>query len=164
MFDVQRFKSVMSNWASGIAVVTTQSNQEWQGFTANSFASVSIDPMLISLSVTKTLYAGKLIEDSRIFAVNILTQEQEYFGKLFAGMIPDTPDRFAGLECSTDVNGCPILPGTLAWLSCRVHQIIDLGASKLVLGQALDGATSDQMPLLYYQRQWGHFTPNSETE
>lgn len=159
MFDVQRFKSVMSNWASGIAVVTTQLNQEWQGFTANSFASVSIDPMLISLSVTKTLYAGKLIENSRVFAVNILNQDQEHLGRLFAGMIPDTPDRFAGLQCSTDINGCPILPGALGWLSCRVHQIIDLGASKLVLGQAVDGAISDQMPLLYYQRQWGRFVP-----
>lgn len=157
--DVQTFKNVMSHWVTGISVVTTVYEDEWQGFTANSFASVSIEPFLISMSITKNLYAGKLIQQSGVFAVNILTRDQENWGKLFAGMFPDRENRFENIVCTTAQNGSPILPGVLAWFGCRVHQILDIGASHLILGEVTEGHLADEgEPLVYYHRQWGYFT------
>lgn len=159
--DAQSFKDIMSHWATGISVVTTQYQGEWQGFTVNSFASVSIAPLLISLSVTKDLYAGKLIHESRVFAVNILTNKQEEFGRLFAGMIPERREkRFEGLNVTLDTYGCPLLPEILGWLSCRVYQELDVGASTLILGEVTDcGRAENAGPLVYYHRQWGEFAP-----
>ncbi len=156
--DVQNFKNIMSHWTTGISVITTAHEEEWQGFTANSFASVSIDPMLISMSVSKTLYAGQLILKSGVFAVNILTRDQGNWSKLFAGMYPDRKNRFENIICTPAANGSPILPGVLGWLGCRVYQSIDVGASILILGEITEGDLSeDGEPLVYYHRQWGYF-------
>ena len=158
-FDAQTFKQVMSHWASGIAVITTHYQGEWQGFTANSLASVSVDPLLISMSVTKQLYAGELILKSGVFAINILKQGQSEWGKLFAGFVKDRPNRFEGIEVQPDTHGCPLLPDTVAWLSCKLYKTLDVGASTLLLGEVVDGSVlQGTSPLLYFQRQWGHFS------
>lgn len=157
--DAQTFKNIMSHWATGISVITTVYEQEWQGFTANSFASVSIEPFLISMSVTKTLYAGQLIQKSGVFVVNILTRDQENWGKLFAGMYPDRENRFENILCTPAENGSPILPGVLGWLGCKVYKTFDVGASTLILGEVTEGMIAEETdPLVYYHRQWGYFT------
>ena len=48
MATEQDFKQVMSRWATGISVITTTHDEIWAGFTASSFASVSVEPFLIS--------------------------------------------------------------------------------------------------------------------
>src|SRR5258705_8392300 len=155
--DAQAFKNVMSRWASGICVVTTHHNGEWQGFTVNSFASVSIDPLLISLSIAKGMHAGEILQQGKVFAVNILTDKQEEFGKLFAGMFTErNENRFAGIATTLTNLGCPLLPGILGWMSCHVYQELDVGASTLILGEVTDcGWLDDAEPLVYYHRQWG---------
>lgn len=160
--DVQVFKDVMSRWVTGISVITTAHEGEVQGFTANSFASVSIDPLIISMSVAKSLYTGDLIQKSGTFAINILTTDQVEWGKLFAGMYKDRENRFENIIYSTTKTGCPILPGAYAWMECRVYQTVDVGASTLILGEVTDGGLSqeqDNEPLAYFHRQWGRFTP-----
>jgi 3-hydroxy-9,10-secoandrosta-1,3,5(10)-triene-9,17-dione monooxygenase reductase component len=159
--DAQAFKNVMSRWATGISVVTTHLNDEWQGFTVNSFASVSIEPLLISLSIAKGLHAGELLQQSRVFTVNILTDSQAEFGMLFAGMLPErNENRFAGIATTVTKAGNALLPDTLGWMDCRVHQEIDVGASTLILGEVTDAGWADGAePLVYYHRQWGRFAP-----
>lgn len=156
--EVQLFKNVMSQWATGISVITTYYDGEFTGFTANSFASVSIEPMLISMSVTKELYAGKLIQQSGTFVVNILKQDQVEWGKTFAGFYKDRHNRFDGITYTQANNGAPILPDVLAWFACRVYTTIDVGASTLILGEVTDGSVADTgAPLLYHNRRWGTF-------
>lgn len=155
--DVQQFKQIMSHWASGIAVITTQHEGNAQGFTANSLASVSIDPLLVSMSVAKTLYAGQLLQTSGMFAINILRHDQAEWGKLFAGFYKERTNRFEGIDV-TYSQGMPILPNTVGWMLCRVYQTLDVGASTLILGEVIDGAIEDGTPpLLYWKRSWGRF-------
>jgi len=156
--DAQLFKQVMSHWASGIAVITTQYEGDHQGFTANSLASVSIDPLLISMSIVKTLYAGQLLQSSGMFAINVLREDQSEWGKLFAGFYKDRPNRFEGIDITTTQQSIPLLPNTLAWMLCRVYQTVDVGASTLILGEVVDGQLNEgRPPLLYWRRSWGRF-------
>lgn len=156
--EVQLFKNVMSQWATGISVITTKYDGELTGFTANSFASVSIDPMLISMSVTKQLYAGQLIQKSGAFVVNILKHDQVEWGKIFAGFYKDHQNRFEGIAYIQANNGAPVLPDVLAWFACRVYTTIDVGASTLVLGEVTEGSVAESgVPLLYHNRHWGTF-------
>ena len=157
--ETQAFKNVMSRWASGISVITTAQGDDWRGFTANSLASVSISPLLISISIAKTLNTLDVVENSGVFAVNVLRRHQQEWGKIFAGMRPELENRFEDIDCTLDVNGCPILPDVMAYLSCRVHQKIDVGASFLFLGEVVAAySTDNDDPLLYYNRSWGTFT------
>lgn len=160
MVDSQAFKNVMSRWATGISIITTQNNGEKYGFTANSFASVSIDPLLVTFSMGQNLSVRPQIEQSGVLAINILKAHQAEWGKIFAGMLPEkNADRFAGINDTPSDLGCPLLPDTLGWLSCRVQRWINVGASDLILAEVVSAGWSDGEPLLYFHRQWGQFQP-----
>lgn len=156
--DTDTFKNIMSRWASGISVITTAEDDNLYGFTANSLASVSIDPLLISMSVTRNLYTGQVIERTGVFTINILKESQREWGEVFAGMIPERKEnRFDGINIEIAENGCPVLPDVMGWMACHVYQKIDVGASVLFLGEVTAGAWQDGSPLLYFNRAWGRF-------
>jgi len=158
MADSQAFKNVMSRWATGISIITTQNEGAWHGFTANSFASVSIDPLLVTFSMGQNLGARPHIEQSGVLAINILKTHHAEWGKIFAGMIPEkNANRFDGIDCTVSDLGCPLLPDTLGWLSCRVQRWINVGASDLILAEVISAGWTDGQPLLYFHRQWGEF-------
>ena len=160
MVDAQSFKEVMARWPTGISVITSAYQDNWQGFTANSFASVSISPFLISMSIDKKADTLPIIEKSGVFAVNILRTSQIDWGMRFAGMIPEYEEqRFNGIEVSLSDNGCPLLPGVLAWMDCKVYQSVDLGGSTLFLGEVTGTYWEEGEALAYWNRQWGKFEP-----
>ncbi|NJN82473.1 MAG: flavin reductase family protein [Caldilineaceae bacterium] len=103
----------MAHWASGVTVVTTRLQDETVGITVSSFSSVSLAPPQILVCIAKKLHTHAVVEQSRVFAVNVLGVEHLELGMRFAGMFPEITDRFAGLGCFSAETGCPILPGVL---------------------------------------------------
>lgn len=157
-FDPTIFKGVMARFASGVTIVTVQHNGQRHGLTASSFSSLSLDPPLVLVCVGKHAYSHGLIAQSRAFAVNILSQAQQEWGARFAN--PKIVDRFAGIEYSTAITGSPILPGSLAWVDCTLHQAHDAGDHTIFVGKVVAGdvvpseALAALPPLLYYNRDW----------
>lgn len=163
MVDDKRFKNTLARWASGVTVVTTYYDNARQGITVSSFSSVSLEPPLILICIGKQLYTHEAIITSGAFAVNILKAGQVALGKRFAGMFPDLEDRFEGLVCETATTGAPILPGVSAWLDCRMRYAYDGGDHTIFVGEVMATGVGDEVqPLLYYNRQWGTFSPDDE--
>ena len=159
--DPQSYKQLLANWASGVTVVTSFFEGERVGLTASSFSSVSLEPPLVLVCIANRLYTHAFIARSGVFAVNLLSAPQVELGKRFAGFYKEIVDRFADLQCSQSVTGSPLLPGTLAWLDCRVYQAYAGGDHTIYVGEVLAGAVndSDNSPLLYHNRTWGQFRP-----
>lgn len=155
--NVELFKNAMAQWASGVTIVTTQWNGEKFGLTASSFTSISLDPPLVSVALANSLYTLALMQQSGLFAVSLLASDQIDLGMRFAGMIPDIVDRFDGIDYTVAVTGCPIIPGSLGWLDCRVYHSFEAGDHTVFIGQVLEAnAREDGKPLLYYNRDWRH--------
>jgi len=157
--DAQTFKNILSCWTTGITVITVSSNDDWQAFTANSFASVSMDPPLICMNVANRIDSRAYIAREGHFAINILTEDQLDLGKRFAGYFDDQlENRFDGINCETTAFGDPLLPDSMAWLSCTVEHMINLGENTMFIARVKDGSGTDgNSPLLYFNRQWGNF-------
>lgn len=153
--DTQQFKDVLAQFASGVTVVTTLHEDQPIGLTVSSFASVSLDPPLVLICLSKTMFSHQVVAETGSFAVSILAADQVELGKRFAGMIPEITDRFAGVTTQTAQTGCPILSGCLAWLDCRVWQIHEAGDHSVFLGEVVEaGVDASGEPLMYYDRQW----------
>lgn len=153
--SVHTFKDAMSRFATGVTIVTTRHGDIVHGMTANAFCSVSLDPLLVLVSIGKTLRSHHLIKDGGVFAVNILSTQQMGWAERFAGRIPDVDDRFVGLSYETATTGSPLLPGALAWVDCRLWATYDGGDHTLFVGEVIDGAVLDGSdPLLYYRSHW----------
>jgi flavin reductase (DIM6/NTAB) family NADH-FMN oxidoreductase RutF len=149
------FKKAMSRFASGVTVVTTQYRGEKHGMTASSFCSVSLDPPLVLVCIAKHVRSHEFIKKSGVFAVNILGADQLDWGMRFAGLKPEIKDRFNGINYTSAVTCSPILPGTLGWVDCEVHQAYAGGDHTIFVGEVVAGDVSEKsQPLLYYNRVW----------
>lgn len=162
--DGQGFKNILACWTAGITVVSVNSHDNWQAITVNSFASVSMVPPLVCLNIANRLDTRKYMADEGHFAVSILSDKQLELGKRFAGFFDDRfEDRFDGLDCTVTDLGDPVIPDAMAWLSCTVERIIDVGENTMFIGRVAQGGwTDDKLPLLYHNRQWGVFQPTED--
>ena len=161
--EIQTFKNAMAQWASGVTIVTTLSAEgKPVGITASSLTSVSLEPPQILICVARKLFTHQAIEQSGFFAVNILGVEHLEWGMRFAGLMPEMADRFADIDVQTALTGAPILPGTPAWLDCRVRHAYDGGDHTIFVGEVVAaGATEGHHPLLYFNRTWRRLAEES---
>src|SRR3712207_3497878 len=91
--DAAAFRGAMSHFPTGVTVVTSGSEEKVEGMTANAVISVSLDPLLLLVSVHKDARLNPRIREEGYFAVNILADDQEGLSRLFA-----SPERSSGLQ------------------------------------------------------------------
>lgn len=80
----EAFRRFMGGWPTGVAVIGMLDGAAECGMTANSLVSVSLSPLMISLSVSLTSRAAQLLVTSAGFAVSVLGQGQESAAAWFA--------------------------------------------------------------------------------
>ena len=150
----EMLRSAMRRWASGVAIVTSQAGGIRHGMTVNSFVSNSIEPPVVTVTMAKATRTCELVLQSGIFAVTILTHEQQILAELFAGRIPEEADRMIGLATFELVTGAPLISGGAAYVDCRVVAQHAMPTSILFIAEVLaaEMGAEDRPPLLYYNR------------
>ncbi|MGW7491995.1 flavin reductase family protein [Streptomyces sp. NPDC054786] len=155
--DPATYRDVLGHFCSGITVVTaieeTPEGGRPVGFTCQSFASLSLDPPLVTCFVNRTSTTWPRIAAAGAFSVNVLAGPQEELCRAFAA---SGTDKFAGVEWTpAAATGSPRLAGSLAWIDCTIETVHPGGDHRIVVGRvrALDvglpGAAAQ--PLLYYR-------------
>ena len=147
--DPEAFKAALSRFASGVTVVTVESEGTKHGMTASSFASVSLDPPRVLVCLDKSSRTRALLSDT--FAINILSSEQESVSRAFAGT-GDKP--FDTLEHEIGSSGAPLIRGSLAWIECSTSSIVDGGDHDIIVGDVLACTAADGQPLIYFSRTY----------
>ncbi|HEY7197166.1 MAG TPA: flavin reductase family protein [Gaiellaceae bacterium] len=148
--DPLEFRRVMGHFPTGVSVITTAHEGELHGMTANSFTSVSLDPMLVLACLSCGARTALAIQSAGHFAVNILEEGQAELSQRFA---KPGQDHFEGLDVIQGHRGLPLLPGALAYLVCSVEEIVQAGDHDIVLGRVEDCAASSNGggPLVFFQ-------------
>lgn len=157
-FNVREFRDTLGAFATGVTVITTQGPEEPYGMTANAFSSVSLDPPLILVCVIRGTQGEEMIEQNGIFAVNILSEEQEAISRYFASKSrPRGPDAFAEISHRRAASGSPILDGSLAYLDCRVAAMHKAGDHTIFIGEVMAiGSSVEARPLLFHGGKYGY--------
>ncbi len=150
---IDQFKETLGSWASGVSVVTTREGDLLYGLTVSSFASVSLDPPLISVCISNGNRAAGMIESSGWFAVTVLADEQEDASNYFARRGREPTEAFVEIDGAWTESGLPIVKDAAAWVVCDVHQAVEAGDHTLFIGAVKDaGADAERKPLLYWRR------------
>lgn len=154
--DIRRaLRDAFGTFMTGVTVVTALDDTGHPlGFTANSFSSVSLDPALLLVQISKNSVNYVNFTSGRGFAVNILSEGQKDISNTFARPVAD---RFAGIDWQPGPHGAPILPGVAAWFDCALHQIIEAGDHAILLGR-IEAFHATPAPGLGYYRGT-YFTP-----
>lgn len=151
------FRQVMSEYPTGVCVVTATHNDKPCGMVVGSFTSVSLDPPLVAFMPGKDSTTWPKIEAAKHFCVNIFGIDQlELCGKLAS----KSQNKFDNLSIRTSKCGAVIIEGCVAWVDCIRHAVHDAGDHYIVLGEiiAMD-RISGQSPLLFCKSSYGSFKP-----
>ncbi|UFS96214.1 flavin reductase family protein [Nocardia huaxiensis] len=151
--DPQAFKAVLGRFCSGVTVITALDNGEPVGFACQSFASLSIEPPLVSFFPARTSSTWPRIRAAGKFCVNILADDQT---EICRQLGRPGADKFAGVEWTVSANGSPLLTGAMATIECELHDEVDGGDHTIVIGRVTGlNEHSDAPPLLFYRAAFG---------
>lgn len=150
------FRTVMAGVATPVSIVTTVSDGRPHGTTVSAFASLSIDPpmVLVSLDRNSDTLAG--IQDSMRFGLNILGAHQADVAASFArkggaAKFEETPWEL--------VDELPQIPTSSGWIACTVADLIVGGDHVIALGRVEAAELSEGRPLVYHARVFGTHGP-----
>ncbi len=148
-------REVMRRWVTGVCIVTVESSGMRHGATVSSLASVSVDPPLVTISLSTNSRTHRMILESGCFGVSLLALEQQPLAERFSGQVADEHDRFDALAWGYIAEGIPVISGALATLGCRVVHQYAMNNSTLFVAQ-VEAATlgKDNSPLVYVNRAY----------
>ncbi|OKI03460.1 NADPH-flavin oxidoreductase [Streptomyces sp. CB02923] len=165
--DPAAFRAVLGHFASGVTVVTAPApcaagapGDGPAGFACQSFASLSLDPPLVTFMVARTSTTWPRIARAGVFCVNILGADQEDLCRAFA---VSGADKFAGVvHTPAPVTGSPRLAGAPAWVDCTIQAVHTGGDHLIVVGRVAalgtDPAAAGPGPLLFHRGAFGRFS------
>jgi flavin reductase (DIM6/NTAB) family NADH-FMN oxidoreductase RutF len=120
--------------------------------TVNAFTSVSLDPPLVLVCLSVESSVGRAIAGSGVFAVNVLSADQEWLSRLFASPTrPRGEAAFSGVPHRLGVTRAPILDGVACWLECRRCGVHVAGDHVIVLGEVVEFAGDGACDPLVFQ-------------
>ena len=128
----RQLRDAFGCFATGVTIVTCAgADGRPVGLTVNAFTSVSLDPPLVLVCIDAASQSLPAFEAAGAFAVNVLRAGQEDVawrftlrdGELFEGSVVET------------WAGAPILGGCLANFECVLHQAVDAGDHRILIGR-----------------------------
>jgi flavin reductase (DIM6/NTAB) family NADH-FMN oxidoreductase RutF len=151
----ERFRAVMGHFATGVTVVTAQSEHGPVGMTATAVCSLSLDPLLLLVCIDRDARTLPIIAEGERFGVNVLAKGQEPLARLFASKLPEH-EKFAEVPHSVH-DGIPVIEGVLAWVGCTLQELIPGGDHTIGIG-AVTAAELTQarppQPLIWYRGRY----------
>ena len=165
--DADALRRAMSHFPTGVTVVTSGREEEVEGMTANAVISVSLDPLLILVSVHKDARLNPRIKQEGYFAVSLLADDQEGLSRLFA-----SPERSSGLPALHSLGGgygstgAPLAAGALAAIECELQDVYYGGDHDLFLGRVVGVRLGDTRkgPLLFHEGAYPTLKSPSQPE
>ena len=154
------FRQVLSRWASGVSIVTTQGSSGKSGTTVSAFTSVSLEPPLILICFDQASQTLATIAQSRRFCVNILSEGQQELSNRFAKPASDD-ERFAGVVLQEEVAAGPRLAGAVACLDCDLDSEFVAGDHQILIGRVVQTRLGEGRPLLYFRGGYCALAPGA---
>lgn len=150
-FDKTEFRSAMSLYPTGVAVITTEADGVPPfGMTVNSFTSLSLEPPLIMWNLQNSSDTYALWHNIKGFAVNFLRDDQKEVSSRFARK--NEHQASSGEIRHLDDIECPVLVDCLGVLVCKMHSRYDEGDHVIIIGEVLHIESDERASPLVFHR------------
>jgi len=147
VFSQHELRRALGAFVTGVTVITTLDETGRPiGLTANSFASVSLEPPLILWSQSRTAPSYPVFCNASRFAVSILAAHQDDISDRFAR---GGADKFQGVAVRAGLGGVPLIEGAAATLECSLAAAYEGGDHTVFLGRVERIEQRDMESLAY---------------
>lgn len=159
-FDPKMFRDVMGHYPTGVAVVTGRGDDgEILALVVGTFASVSLDPPLVSFMPMKTSRTFQKLRSCSSLCINVLGGEQEAEVMKIAQR---WEKKLEGIDWFPSPSGDPVLRDSVSWIDTRISEVVEAGDHWIVLCEVKDmEVTNPVTPLLFFQGGYGSFVGTS---
>ncbi|MGI9338974.1 MAG: alpha/beta fold hydrolase, partial [Gammaproteobacteria bacterium] len=142
----KELRRAFGSFITGVTVVAAfDGGRKPRGFTANSFASVSLHPPLVSVCLAKGAGSYEVFRAADYFSINILGEKQRNIAAKFAMR---AEDKFDGVRWK-EQNGAPRIAAAAAWFGCAAKRNIPCGDHSILIGEVAAFAHTARAPLGY---------------
>ncbi|MGW3150308.1 flavin reductase family protein [Streptomyces sp. NPDC001177] len=145
------FTDVMAGVATPVSVITAMDGDRPHGTTVSAFASLSLVPPMVLVSLDRQSDLLKVVRHSGRFGMNVLAGGQSAVARAFARK---GESKFDGIAWNR-VDDLPRLEGISGWLACEVSDLVTGGDHVVVLGTVITAQVGDPTPLTYHARAFG---------
>jgi len=150
------FRRVIGSFPTGITVLTVEREPgQVHGMTANSFTSVSLEPLLILVCIDQNARLLSYLKEQGRFGVNILRDTQQRISELFARPQEDPAEEARlGIHFRWTATGIPLLEDAHAHLACNVVAQHAAGDHTIFVGEVESLELKDGEPLVYHRGKY----------
>ncbi|MBT2515695.1 flavin reductase family protein [Arthrobacter sp. ISL-30] len=152
----ETYRAVMRHLPTGVAAVcsTDPVSGTQNGMIVGTFASLSMEPALVTFSVMHSSTSWPRIAEAGVFSISLLAQEQQ---PVCRALSAKGEDKLDAVNWSESVWGTPHIHGSLAWFDCRVEQQFTAGDHIVVIASVLDMTSGEGTPLIFHGGRFGSF-------
>jgi flavin reductase (DIM6/NTAB) family NADH-FMN oxidoreductase RutF len=160
--DTRALRTAFGQFVTGVTVAAAPAPGGAVGVTINSFASLSLEPPLLSWSLATKSDRLPAFRAAGVHALSVLAADQVAVSQRFAG---SAAQDFSELDVEAWRTGAPIFTGCLAAFDCRVVEAIEAGDHILFISAIEDFGlcAPEKEPLTFFRSGYGR-TPSSLEE
>lgn len=160
--DSDHYRAVMRHLPTGVAAIcaTNPVTGAQNGMIVGTFASLSMDPPLVTFSVTHSSTSWPKIAEADIFSVSLLAADQQ---QVCRALSAKGEDKFSSIPWSGSLWGTPHIRGSLAWFDCRIDQQFTAGDHLVVIASVLEMTPGEGAPLIFHGGTFGTFSESRLT-
>ncbi len=152
MAEGDELRAFMRRFPAGVTVVTAEAEGDRFGLTVGSLVSLSLEPPLVGVSISRQAPLHEIVRRAQTFAVSVLSSEQAALAQHFArsGIPPLAMWTGVATHAGSAV-GAPLLDDALGWLECRLWAECDASTHTFFVGEVVElahGAAAAR-PLVY---------------
>jgi flavin reductase len=130
-------------------VLTVDAEGERVGLTIGSLVSLSLEPPLLGVGVSKQAAMHELLRPARRFALSLLAGDQVGIAQHFARGVPPLA-HWHGIPTRTGPSGPPLIEGALGWLQCEKRAEHPAGDHTFFVGEVVAAESGRSAPPLIY--------------
>jgi 3-hydroxy-9,10-secoandrosta-1,3,5(10)-triene-9,17-dione monooxygenase reductase component len=125
--------------ASGVYIVTVKHDGIPDGMLTTWISQAGFEPPMLSLAVKNDRPLLQTLKKGVPFVVNVLSKKNMDIFKNFAKPHTEGLNRLEGLEADMSLAPAAVFTGCIAYMSCKVHDVVAAGDHHLVIGEIVDG-------------------------
>jgi flavin reductase (DIM6/NTAB) family NADH-FMN oxidoreductase RutF len=143
MLEAELINRVTWKIPNALALVGSAAGGEWNGMTASWITQLSMEPVLIGVTVDNTAVTHRLIAAGGGFTVNLWSPEDTRVFVKFSKPAVREGSSLNGRPVHTEVTGAPVFDEAIAWVDCAVRKSIDFGTHTLFAGEVVAAGIND---------------------
>jgi flavin reductase (DIM6/NTAB) family NADH-FMN oxidoreductase RutF len=144
-------RALLRRFPHGVAVLTVDLDGHQLGLTVDSLVSLSLDPPLVGVAISRQAAMHELLRDAGAFAVSLLAEGQDPVAQHFARGVPPIA-LWHEIASRQGATGAPLLAGANGWVECRLEAELETGDHTFFVGEVLSVEVGEpRRPLVHLE-------------